>query len=89
MADETPGRVASTLTEIRERYAARPGDVERLLAAVDAALKLTEPGSEVHRDLDGNEEGGVVRVVRCDVLREAITAALTGTQPSEDGGDRG
>ena len=84
MADETPGRVASTLAEIGERYAACPGDVERLLAAVEAALKLAEPTGEVHRDLDGNEEGGVVRVVRCDELREAITAALTGTQRSEE-----
>jgi hypothetical protein len=53
-------------------------DVPRLLAAVEAALKLTEPTGEVHRDLDGNEERGVVRVVRCDVLRAAITAALAG-----------
>jgi hypothetical protein len=48
-----------------------------LLAAVEAVLKLTEPDGEVHRDLDGNEEDGAIRVVRCAALREAITAALT------------
>ncbi len=57
----------------------------RLVAALEAVLALTEPDGEVHRDLDGNEEHGVVRVVRCDMLREAITTALTGTpQPGAE-----
>ena len=52
-------------------------DFDRLVAAIEAVLKLAEPSDEVHRDLDGNEEKGLIRVVRCDVLREAITRELT------------
>jgi hypothetical protein len=36
MADD----LTATLTAIRERYAARPGDVERLLTALDRVLEL-------------------------------------------------
>jgi len=58
-------------------------DVPPLLAAVEAALKLTEPTGEVHRDLDGNEERGIVRVVRCDVLRATIAAELGGKEAGD------
>lgn len=44
----------------------------------------------VDRDQDGNEEKGIVRLVRCDTIREAITRELSGTrqtQPGEETGD--
>ena len=59
-----------------------PARVSALLAAVEAALKLTEPG-ETHYDLEGNPEQGVLRVIRADVLREAITSALTGKEAAK------
>ena len=39
----TDSDITTVLDEIRERYAARPGDVECLLAAVDAVLALHRP----------------------------------------------
>jgi hypothetical protein len=57
-----------------------PCDATRLLAAVEAVLKLTAPGSEIHRDLDGNLESPLVQLVRCDAVRETIRAALTGEE---------
>ena len=57
-------RVASTLAEIKGRYAARIGDVERLVAAIEAVLKLAD---------------GWNALWPCSAqVREAITTALTG-----------
>ena len=72
-----------TLADLRFAAHART-DVPRLLAVVDKVLELTAAPTEEHRDLDGNLEGTVTRMVRCDVLREAITRALTGEE--NDGG---
>ena len=66
-----------------KRMAATMRDFPRLLAALDEVLKLTEQSDEVHRDLDGNPEHGLVRIIRCDVIREAISRALLGEESSD------
>lgn len=50
-------------------------DVPRLLLALDEVLNLTEPGDEVHYS---DPEHPLVRVIRCDEIREAISRALSG-----------
>ena len=90
MADD---RVTAELAAIREDFRVT-ADLERLggykthtaalrhgtvlLAAVEAVLTLTAETGEVDRDLDGNPEGGVIRVVRCDKIRAVIERELTG-----------
>jgi hypothetical protein len=69
MKDTDP--VAAALEEIRERYAARPGDVERLLAVADSALELVTEWKQIPFAVRASDECA-------DELRTAITAALTG-----------
>jgi hypothetical protein len=77
MAEYWPGEAdAAFITSART-------DVPRLLAAVEKVLELVEPDATDDRDLDGNPEGPVVRVIRCDEIRDAIAKALTGEDGSE------
>jgi len=90
-----PDDPSSLLSGIRERYvrasaqsgaAARgdyiksAADVPRLLAAVDAALKLADEAEPVERDYGGEPIWWSLSPAE---LRAAITAALTG----EEAGD--
>lgn len=54
----------------------------RLLAAVEAVLKLATPPADISRDLDGNPEGPVVHMVESGSIRWVITRALLGEDDS-------
>jgi predicted HAD superfamily Cof-like phosphohydrolase len=66
-----------------EFLVAARSDVPRLLGALEAVMELVRSGANENYDLDGNTEGTVLRVIRRDEIRDAITKALTG----EDGTD--
>ena len=50
-----------------------PCEAGRLLAALDKVLKLTEPSDQP-----------LVRIIRCDVIREAISRELLGKESGND-----
>ena len=92
-----PDDLASTLAEIRahnERVIALCGmaplrvqqlaehDVPRLLAALEAVLKLTEPPDP--ENLEYDIDGPLGFEVSKAAIREAITTALTGKPASDE-----
>jgi hypothetical protein len=90
-------KLTAALDEIRERVGERDALIERmkvaavgvpefnaaqdrlaectprLLAALDKVLKLTEPSDQP-----------LVRIIRCDVIREAISRELLGKESGND-----
>jgi hypothetical protein len=84
-------QVTAALEEIRklDRTWARPrspDDVPRLLAAIDAVLKLAEEATEV-RDYSGYETHGRLVGWRLSpaAVHEAISSALLGSQTAQTG----
>jgi hypothetical protein len=85
---------AAALDGIRGRWAARkqyslgfnPVDASRLLAAVEAASELADEWRAVGSPESAEEEALMWQQIESgERLREAITAALTGTLQGEDG----
>jgi hypothetical protein len=75
MEDTQKVSLTADLQEIRQRYAARPGDVERLLSAADAVL---ETAAEWEASSDARPL--VSRGYAAEVFRAAITRALAAQQ---------
>jgi hypothetical protein len=87
-------KLSAALAEIGARFGARPGDVERLLAAVDAVLELAgewkaksaELWEQVSiQDCDGASAGfkgigATMNSDHSDALAEAISRALLGKE---------
>jgi hypothetical protein len=77
-------KMTEALDEIREHWAKAPASnyhhsmsaasVPRLLAAVDAVLEITKPPAES----DECPKHPLIRVIRCDEIRNAIARAMTG-----------
>lgn len=77
-------RWASTDGPLHDRWLAIQYDVPRLVDAVEATLKLVEPDGGAEHEHDQHPDTPLIHIVRCDVLREAISRALLGEESSDD-----